>query len=88
MVKNRRRKQKQRNQQTSPLEALLRSDESVLYGQVCWSIANRDTELPRTGEVIVLERGYEDGGHAGMSFHLTHKSIENVRTVPGIKDLW
>ena len=37
--------------QTPPLEDLLRVGEAVLYGQVCWSIANRGTERPRPGEV-------------------------------------
>jgi len=64
MAKKKRRKQKQVNPQTPPLEALLRSGEAVLYGQVCWSIANRDTELPRTGEVIILERGMKMGATA------------------------
>ena len=31
--------------------------EAVPYGQVCWSIANRDTDRSRAEEVITLERG-------------------------------
>lgn len=82
---NKRRKQEQRNPQTPPLEDLLRVSEAVLYWQVCWSIANRETELPRTGEVITLEAGKEEGGHASRSFRLTRKSIANVERCLGLR---
>lgn len=85
MAKNKRRKQRQRNPQTPPLENLLRVGEAVLYGQVCWSIANRDTELLRTGETITLDRGYEEGGGGSRSFRLTRKSIENVARCIGLR---
>ena len=38
--------------QAQTLEVLLRNGEAVLYGQVCWSIANRGTDRPRPGDVI------------------------------------
>ena len=37
------------------LEHLLRTGEDALYGQVCWSIANRGTEPPRKGDATTLE---------------------------------
>ena len=60
------------------MENLLRNGETTLYGQVCWSIANRGTEPPRSGEVITLEGGKENGGQTSRAFRLTRKSVENV----------
>ena len=85
MPKKKRRKQKQRGPRAQPLENLLRDGEAALYGQVCWSIANRGTEKPRPGEVITLEGGYEAGGHATRRFRLTRKSIENVERCLGMR---
>ena len=61
--RRKKRKPKQREPRTPPLENLLRNGEAALYGQVCWSIANRGTERPRPGEVISLEGEDEAGGH-------------------------
>ena len=55
MAKKRNRKQKPEPQQTQTLEELLRTGECALYGQVCWSMANRSTEKPKPGEVITLD---------------------------------
>ena len=65
--------QKLRVAQTQPLENLLKAGETVLYGQVCWSIANRGTDRPRPGEVITLEGGDGAEGHANGQFRLTRK---------------
>ena len=77
MTKKKRR-QKSKQPKARPLEDLLRSGEAVLYGQVCWSIANRGTEPPRSGEVITLEGGDEKGGQTSRAFRLTRKSVENI----------
>ena len=50
MARQRKRKQKSQALQTQPFENLLESGAAVFYGQVCWSIANRGTEPPTTGE--------------------------------------
>ena len=76
--KKKKRRQKSRQPQTRPLEDLLRNGETTLYGQVCWSIANRGTEPPRSGEVITLEGGDEKGGKTSRAFRLTRKSVENI----------
>ena len=85
MARKRKRKQKPQAQQIRTLEKLLRDGKAVLYGQVCWSIANRGTERPRVGEVITLEGGEDDGDHTNETFRLTHKSIENVERCLGMR---
>ncbi len=51
MANKKKRKQEPRAPQTQPLENLLRA-EAVLYGQVCWSIANRGTDRARPGDSL------------------------------------
>ena len=82
MAKKKRRL-KQRAPQPPPLENLLRAGEAGLYGQACWSIANRGTELPQEGEAITLEGGNERGSQTSRAFRLTRKSIENVERCLG-----
>lgn len=45
---------RQKSRQPTPrsLKDLLRNGEAGLYGQVCWSIANRGTEPPSPEEII------------------------------------
>ena len=71
--------------QTQTLEDLLRNGEAVLYGQVCWSIANLSTDRPGPGDVITLEREDEEGGHRTKEIRLTRKSIENVERCLGMR---
>ena len=85
MANKKKRKQKLRTPQTQPLENLLKAGEAVLYGQVCWSIANRGTDRPRQGEAMTLGGGGEAGGHANGKFRLTRKSIENIEQCLGMK---
>ena len=85
MAKKKKYRQKPRAPQTQPLESLLETGEAVLYGQVCWSIANRGTEPPKVGEVVTLEGGYEEGGLTRRPFRLTSESIENVERCLGIR---
>ena len=85
MAEKKKRREKARAPQTPPLEDLLRAGEAVLYGQVCWSIANRGTDRPRPGEVIALEGGDEAEGHANGKFRLTRKSVENIARCMGLR---
>ena len=85
MAKKKKRRQKPGAPQPPPLEDLLGAGEAVLYGQVCWSIANRGTEPPKAGEVIALEGGYEEGSLTSRVFRLTRKSIENVERCMGMR---
>lgn len=77
--------QKQRVSQHHPLEDLLRAREAGLYGQVCWSIANRGTEPPRVGEVIALEGEDANGGQVSRPFRLTRKSLANIERCLGLR---
>ena len=85
MTRKSKRKQKPRARQLQTLEELLKAGETVLYGQVCWSIANRGTERAEVGDVITLEEGEDDGGHTNETFRLTRKSIENVERCLGME---
>lgn len=79
------RKQQSRQPRVRPLENLIRNGQAGLYGQVCWSIANRGTEPPRPGEVITLEGESEKGGVASRTFRLTRKSVENIERCLGMR---
>ena len=79
------RRQKSRQRKARPLEDLLRIGEAGLYGQVCWSIANRGTESPRPGEFITLEGAEELRGQTSRAFRLTRKSVENVQRCLGLR---
>ena len=83
--KKKKRGQKQRVPQPPPLENLLSAGRAGLYGQVCWSIANRGTEPPRPGEVITLEGEDEKGSQTNRAFRLTRKSVENVERCLGMR---
>ena len=85
MAKKRKRRQKGKGPQHPPLESLLRTGEASVYGQVCWSIANRGTESPKPEEVITLEGEDEKGGHARRAFRLTRKSVENIERCLGMR---
>ena len=55
------------------------------YGQVCWSLANRDTEMHQVGDVIRLE-GWDDiGKRMERKFRLTEQSMENVHQCLGLR---
>ncbi len=84
MAKKKRR-QRTRVSQPPPLEVLLRDGEAVLYGQACWSIANRGTDRSRVGEIIALEGGDEAEDLTSRPFRLTQESIENVERCLGLR---
>lgn len=83
-MKNKRRED-QMEPQPKPLEEILRAGEADLYGQVCWSIANRGTERPKVGEVIILNGQDEIMGHKSETYLLTCKSIENIERCHGMR---
>ena len=85
MAKKRKREHKPSAPQPKPLEELLRNGEAVLYGQACWSIANRGTKRPTPGDVITLEGQDEEEYRAGERFRLTRKSVENVERCLGMR---
>ena len=85
MAKKSNQERKQRAHQVQALEELLKAGEAVLYGQVCWSMANRGTERPIVGEVMALEGEEAGGGHTTETFRLTVKSIENIERCLGMR---
>ena len=76
--KKKKRREEPRQPKIRPLEDLLRNREATLYGQVCWSIANRGTEPPWSGAVITLEGEEEKRSQTSRAFRLTRKSVENI----------
>ena len=82
---DKKKRRQKRASQPPPLENLLRDGEAVLYGQVCWSIANRGTDGPKVGEVIGLEGGYEAEDSTCRSFRLTRESIDNIERCLGLR---
>ena len=85
MAKKKKRGQKRRESQRPSLERLLRNGQTRLYGQVCWSIANRDTVLPKSGEIISLEIENKKGNLVSRKFRLTRKSIVNIERCMGMR---
>ena len=67
------------------LEVLLRSGETALYGQVCWSLANRGTEKPTAADVITLEGNDDAADSATRTFRLTGESIEHIEACLGMR---
>ena len=67
------------------LEVLLRSGETALYGQVCWSLANRGTERRTAGDVITLEGGDDAADLATRAYRLTGESIEHIEACLGMR---
>ena len=67
------------------LEDLTVTGKESLYGQVCWSIANRGTELHKVGDVITLETWDEEGDPLFEQYQLTDISIENIGRCIGMR---
>lgn len=67
------------------LEEILRAGDAVLYGQVCWSMANRATNRSAAGDVITLEGTGEAGERTTRAFCLTRESVENVERCIGMR---
>ena len=78
-------RQKPGTPQRPPLEDLLEAGEAMLYGRVCWSIANHGTEWPKIGQVITLEGEYDEENHRSRKFRLTSESIDNIERSMGMK---
>ncbi len=73
------------NQHLQPLEDLLATGQADTYGQVCWSIANRGTEIHKAGDVIALEARDEGRVPVVERFQLTEVSINNIGRCIGMR---
>ena len=70
---------------TRLLEHLLEVGDSVIYGQLCWSLGNRDTIRHQAGDEITLG-GWEGSGRPmETKFRLTEESIENINRCLGMR---
>ena len=78
-------KQEPEHPQVGTLEYLLVTGKEDVYGQICWSIANVDTELHKAGDVIVIEGLGEDGEQVAEEYQLTSTSIANIGRCNGMR---
>ena len=83
MSKKRQSDKTKRTPRIEPLEQLLKTGDPETYGKVCWSLANRDTERHRAGDVIELSMW--DAGDVARKFRLTEESIENIGECLGMR---
>ena len=74
-----------RNSRSVPDLEELRFGDAVLYGQVCWSIANRGTQRPIAGDIITLDGEDDAGNHATSAFRLTRETVDNIERCLGMR---
>lgn len=77
--------QKRRQPQTRPLEDLLDAGQKTLYGQVCWSIANRGTARPKKNQLVDLGGVDRELFGEAVKWRLTDTSVENVERCIGLR---
>ena len=84
---SRRRKPNKKTKTTKPksLEHLLTTKSTESYGQLCWSLANRDTNRYKAGDVIKLGGWDESGRPMETRLRLTEESIENIDRCLGMR---
>lgn len=85
MPKDRMERRNSKPQKVKPLEVLIRSDESTLYGQVCWSLANNSTVIHEPGDVISIPTTVVEDQHIEERFRLTKTSLTNIAKCFGMK---
>ena len=85
MASNSKRSREYNSRPVSDLEELLRIGDAVLYGQVCWSIANRGTDRPTAGDIITLEGVDQAGDPTTKAFRLTPETVDNVKRCLGMR---
>ena len=85
MPKKKNRNKKPRITKTRPLEHILKTESPESYGQLCWSLGNRDTVRHKAGDVIKLGRWDESGNPKQTKFRLTEESIENINRCLGMR---
>ena len=72
-------------QRVKSLEQLLKTGESDTYGQLCWSIGNRDTKIHRPGQVITVAGWRHNGQPSERKLRLTEQSIDNISRCLGMR---
>ena len=85
MAKKRQQKKKTRQPKVRSMEHLLKTGEEDIYGQICWSLGNRGTSIPRAGRVITLAGRQSNGEPAERRVRLTEQSIEAINQCLGMR---
>ena len=85
MPRKRKRAEKTRTTKPKTLEQSLKSGDPKRYGQLCWSLPNRDTTRHKAGDVIKLG-GLDPGGRwTERKVRLTEETIENINRCLGMR---
>ena len=85
MAKKRKTKTRARAPRIEPLERLLKTADPETYGRACWSLAHRDTERRRTGDVIKLGVWGGTGRPSEKKYRLTEESMDNIAECLGMR---
>ena len=85
MHKKRKNTKKARVPKRKTLEQFLKAGNPERYGQLCWSLANRDTTRHKTGDSIKLEDWEREGRFVERTLRLTEESIENINRCLGMR---
>ena len=85
MSKKKNRKSKTATPMAKPLEHLLETGDTETYGQLCWSLGNRDTVRHQAGDEIALGEWEESGKTTEASFRLTEETVENINRCLGMR---
>ena len=85
MSKKKNRKPVTATPRAQPLEHLLGTGDTAIYGQLCWSLGNRDTIRHQEGDEITLGGWEESGRPMETKFRLTEKTIENINRCLGMR---
>ena len=85
MTKKRKANKRTTSPTPRPLEHLLEVGDSATYGQLCWSLGNRDTTRHQVGDVITLAGWKESGRPMETKFRLTEETVENINRCLGLR---
>lgn len=77
---------KSNTRKVEPLEQILTSGDPATYGEVCWFLANRDTERHHAGSLIKLNVSEESGELGEKEYSLTEESINNIGRCLGMRN--
>ena len=85
MPKKRKPTKKTRTPRPKTLEQFLKARDPESYGQLCWSLANRDTTRHKVGDTIVLSGWEESGRSIETKVRLTEESIKGINSCLGMR---
>ena len=85
MARKRQQKNRSRQPKVRSMEHLLKTGEEQIYGQLCWSMGNRGTSIPRAGKVITLVGQQSNGEPAERKLRLTEQSTQAINQCLGMR---